>query len=42
MLFRSNGVFKEIDNDGDLESGGIYALIPDPPPGKYLISSSTI
>ena len=37
-----NGVFNEIDDDGDLESGGIYALIPDPPPGKYLISSSTI
>ena len=32
-----NGVFNEIDNDGDLESGGIYTLIydDDPPPGKY-------
>ena len=35
-----NGVFNKIDNDGDLEGGGIYALIPDPPRGKY--SSSAI
>ena len=34
-LGNEHGEFDAIDDDGDLESGGIYALIPDPPTGKY-------
>ena len=39
-LGNEHGEFDAIDDEGDLESGGMYASIPDPPTGKY--SSSAI